>query len=192
MHRWSPHIYWMNIYCNKHGIFGEFGVQVTKRGRFPCGAYQFRVFPAIIHLFRWDFPMEINQLNQLDQPAEVATTTGAWWTKLRQRTLVFPSSNFVWGYSMLITFYYILFIVVKKILGLCWVDHPSIHPSIYPSIHPSIHPSIYRSIHPSIYPSTHPTIHPSIYPSIYRSIHPFIHLFIYLSIYLSIYLVILQ
>ena len=185
MHRWSPHIYWMNIYCNKHGIFGEFGVQVTKRGRFPCGAYQFRVFPAIIHLFRWDFPMEINQLNQLDQPAEVATTTGAWWTKLRQRTLVFPSSNFVWGYSMLITFYYILFIVVK-INPWALLSRSSIDPSIHLSIHPSIYPSIYLSIDPSIYPSTHPTIHPSIYPSIYRSIHSSIYLSIYPSIYLSI------
>jgi hypothetical protein len=177
----------MNIYCNKQGIFGEFGVQVTKRGRFPCGAYQFRVFPAIIHLFRWDFPMEINQLNQLDQPAEVATTTGAWWTKLRQRTLVFPSSNFVWGYSMLITFYYILFIVVKK-NPWALLSRSSIDPSIHLSIHPSIYPSIYLSIDPSIYPSTHPTINPSIYPSIYRSIHPSIHPSIYLSIHLSIYL----
>ena len=176
----------------------------TKRGRFPCGASH---HPFVSR----DFPMEINQLNQLDQPAEVATTTGAWWTKLRQRTLVFLSSNFVWGYSMLITFYYILFIVVKK-KTLGFVEsiihpsiyrsiHPSIHPSIYLSIDPSIHLSIHPSIHPSIDPSIHlsidpsihlsidPSIYPSIHPSVYRSIHPSIHPSIYLSIHLSIYLI---
>ena len=129
--------------------------------------------------------------------------------------VVFPSSKFVWGDSMLITFYiYRIYSGQKNpwaLLSRSSIDpfirlsihpsiylsiyrsiHPSIHLSIHRSIHPcfylSIHPSVYRSIHPSIYPSIHLSIDPSIHPFFHLSIHPSIHPSIYLSIYLPIYL----